>query len=68
MADVAGIRPRCHRTDSVGEIRRTHPSKVGAGLVHGGIGKIVIGTVDGAKVDVAGRRARVMAASSVMEK
>jgi hypothetical protein len=37
--------------DSIGEIRRTHPSKVGVGLVHGGIRKIVMGTVDTAELE-----------------
>ena len=51
VADLAGIRPRCHFIEPIGEIRRPHPSKVGAGLVHGGFGKIVVGAVDGTEVE-----------------
>src|SRR6478735_7158255 len=45
VADLARVGPRRHRIEAVGEMRRTHPSKVGVGLVHGGVGKIVVGAV-----------------------
>src|ERR1700694_3465993 len=51
VADLAGVRPRCHTVGTVGEIRRAHPSKVGVDLVHSGICKIVVGAVDGAKLE-----------------
>jgi hypothetical protein len=54
VADLAGVRPRCHFKKSVGEIRRTDPSKIGVGLVHGGIGQIVVGAVDAAEFECHG--------------
>ena len=51
VAYLAGIRPRCHFIQTIGEMRRTHPSKVGVGLVHGRIGEVIIGAVDGTEVE-----------------
>src|SRR5262245_28713033 len=58
VADLAGVRPRCHCADSIGEIRRSHPSKIGAGLIHGGVSKIVVGAVDGPKLNLIRWRSR----------
>jgi len=54
VADLAGVRPRCHFIEPIGEMRRTHPSKVGVGLVHGGVGKVVVGAVDGSESECHG--------------
>src|SRR2546425_2227576 len=51
VADLAGVRLRCHFVEPIGKMRRTHTSKVGVGLVHGGIGKIVVRAVDGTEVE-----------------
>ena len=37
--------------EPIGEMRRTHPSKVGVGLVHGGIGEVVVRAVDDTEVE-----------------
>src|SRR5262245_11249667 len=58
VADLAGVRPRRHCTDSIGKVRRSHSSKIGAGLVHGGISKIIVGPVDGPKMNLIWRRTR----------
>jgi hypothetical protein len=51
VADRAGVRPRCHFIEPIGKIRRTHTSKVGVGLVQGGIVKVVVGAVDATEIE-----------------